>query len=73
MSYTPADWCAVCACQPCTCQRLGRIDLLPGPWECPRCGTINGPQTERCVCKPGDVKLSPGWQGWPDPAGESSE
>lgn len=26
--------------------------VVPKPWECPRCHTINAPTVERCTCKP---------------------
>ena len=60
MSYgwTTVAPCPCCLRSPCVCWPLrlkaGKRRVVP--WECPRCGRMNGPQTERCVCKPGDFK-----------------
>lgn len=46
------------------CERCGwpagsvHIDPTPPealPWVCPRCGTMNGPNTPYCHCPPDDI------------------
>ena len=39
----------------CDCKIVPVPITGPQPWICPRCGRVNGPYTDHCICMPPGV------------------